>query len=319
MSENEGFGIMKYSQSAKSSVSIAKLLNGIWLFSVLVWGAVIINRVCVAIADGYLSTVEFSQIFATSLIFISWLYFKPLEDADNTGIDSNFQRLYECQSDLTPQRDQFLHTVQLRMSELQSYHVISQEYVFPFPYLCQIYHLLNLKHLEKVHGFSLNNLRIIKVSDFQLTETGGAVRFQTVLESPINTLRIWRKPLVEVDLILHTPYMVELNIPAYNDKRIVVMFNVVPLKVNEHKLFIDIYSNLEWPRPILQMLFHLASCLTVFEDFPYLRKLAERNLERLIQSSKIPNTETMWLFRRFTELYEQGQGFNRSPSLTAVN
>ncbi len=144
---------------------------------------------------------------------------------------------------------------------------------------------------------------MIKVSDLKLTPIGGAIKFQTVLGSSVNTLRIWRKPLVEVDLILHSPYTIELNIPVYNDRKIVVIFNVFPIQNNEHKLFIDIYSNLAWPKPILRLLLHIASCLTVFEDFPYLQKLAASNLNRLAQLGRISDHKTMQLCKRFTELY----------------
>jgi hypothetical protein len=189
------------------------------------------------------------------------------------------------------------------MLELQDQHMISQEYILPFPYICQIYHLLNLKHLETIHNFSLNNLKVIGVSQLQPTPIGGMVKFQTVLDSPVNALRIWRQPIVEVGLILHNPYTVELCIPVYNDKYIIVIFNVLPLSNNEHKFYIDIYSNLEWPKPLLQILLHFASCLTLFEDLPYLRKLAQINIYRLANLSRVSNHETMWLFKRFVELY----------------
>lgn len=181
--------------------------------------------------------------------------------------------------------------------------MISQEYILPFPYLCQIYHLLNLKHLETIHNFSLNNLKVINVSDFQPTVSGGIIRFQTILDSPVNPLRIWRSPIVEVDLTLHNPCIVELSIPVYGNKRITVIFNAIPISDTEHKLCIDIYSNLGWPRPLLQILLHFASCLTLFEDFPYLQKLAERNVDRLFSLSRASNHETMWLFKRFVDLY----------------
>ncbi|HAA27393.1 MAG TPA: hypothetical protein DCE56_06550, partial [Cyanobacteria bacterium UBA8553] len=127
-----------------------------------------------------------------------------------------------------------------------------------------------------------------------------------------NALRIWRQPIVEVILILHNPYTVELNIPVYNDKRIVVMFNVEPISDKEHKFFIDIYSDLNWFKPLLQILFHFAACLTLFEDLPYLQKLAERT-ERLVNLNALPTHETMLLFRRFVELY----GSFAKPSLPA--
>lgn len=186
---------------------------------------------------------------------------------------------------------------------LKKRHMISQEYILPFPYLCQIYHLLNLKHLETVHHFSLNNLKILNVSHFQPTNIGGIIKFQTILDSPANPLRIWRKPIVEVDLILHTPYTIELSIPVYNNKRIVVIFQAFPLTDKEHQLFIDIYSDLNWPKPLLQILLHFASCLTLFEDLPYLRNLADTNVERLFKLGKFSNNASMLLFKRFVELY----------------
>jgi hypothetical protein len=196
--------------------------------------------------------------------------------------------------------------IEARMADLKDHHLISQRYFFPFPYLCQIYHLLNLKHLENVHGFSLSNLEILKVSHFQSSEVGGTIRFQTILRSPFNILRLWRQPIVEVDLILHDPYTVELQIPIYREKHVTVLFNVIPLQNRGHELFIDIYSSLRRFKPLLKLVFHLASCLTVLEDLPYIRKLAERNLERLIERNKISNHDTMQLFKRFTELYGVG-------------
>jgi hypothetical protein len=198
------------------------------------------------------------------------------------------------------------HAIEARMAELQAQHLISQRYFFPFPYLCQIYHLLNLKHLENVHGFSLNNLEILQVSHFQSSEVGGTIRFQTILRSPLNILRLWRQPVVEVDLILHDPYTVELRIPIYREKQVTVLFNVIPLQNRGHELFIDVYSSLSRFKPLLKLIFHLASCLTVLEDLPYIQRLAERNLERLIERNKISNHETMQLFKRFTELYGVG-------------
>lgn len=292
-------------RSEESLFSIARLLNTIWYFSLTLFFVIITSSIYVDLADSHLSSAEFSQLLATSTIFMSWLFFKPVEHVDQQRSRS-FLKLHQYSDSMSPQNQLYAGITKSRMAELQSYHMISQEYVFPFPYLCQIYHLLNLKHLEKVHHFSLSNLKIINVSDFRPTMIGGAMKFQTVLESSFNTLRIWRQPLVEVDLVLHTPYTVELNIPAYNNKRIVVIFNVLPLNAAEHKLFIDIYSNLSWPKPILQAILHLAACLTVFEDLPYLRKLAGKNLDRIVRRRRIPNHDTMQLFKRYSELYGSG-------------
>lgn len=286
-----------------------RFINNLWLFIVLSGGLGILGIVWFALADSYLSSVEVSQLFATSLIFISWLYCKPTETLSHLSFSDHLSRFYQPQASLMPDdQELYLTTTQTRMEELKTYHLISQDYIFPFPYLCQIYHLLNLKHLEDIHGFSLNNLKILGVSEIQQTTCGGLMKFQTILESPMNMLRMWRQPIVEVDLILHTPFTVELNIPAYNDKRIIVIFNVLPLGETEHQLFIDIYSNLAWPKPILQAFMHVAACLTVLEDLPYLRKLAQRNLERIVHSQTISSHETMWLFKRFAELYRSSNG-----------
>lgn len=294
-------------QSERSVIGLVfkeQITNSIWLFIVLFWGFAAVVRTLIAGADNYLSGSEASQISAIFLIFLSCLCFKTLEKSEIDSTSYSLSKIDRNQFNIAfQQSDLYLNTAQARMIELQNYHIISQEYVFPFPYLCQIYHLLNLKHLEKVHVFSLNRLKVINVSEMRLTPIGGAIKFQTILGSSVNTLRIWRKPRVEVDLILHSPYTIELNIPVYNDRKIVVIFNVFPLQDNEHKLFIDIYSNLAWPKPILQILLHMASCLTVFEDFPYLQKLAESNLSRLAHLSRIPDHKTMQLFKRFTELY----------------
>lgn len=283
--------------------ALLKVMDRLWVSSIVILGVGIVVRALGAIADGHFSVVEISQLFLATVIFFSWLYFKPLESVKYVNPDHILPGCHTPLKARSSRDELYSSTTQTRMAELEDYHMISQEYIFPFPYLCQIYHLLNLKHLEDVHHFSLSNLKIVKVSEFQPTAIGGMMRFQTMLESPLNTLRVWRQPLVEVDLILHTPYTVELNIPAYNNKRVVVIFNVCPLTETEHKLQIDIYSNLEWPKPILQLLFHMASCLTVFEDLPYLRRLAERKLDRLLHPTRYPNHETMLLFRRFAELY----------------
>lgn len=284
---------MTNKQSITISSVVANFRNGIWLLGIPSWLFGITDRGLASFADGYLSAVDLVQIFTASLFFLSWLYLKPEESFNPADLSAS--NSHECELKLCP--------VKNRMFELKTQHMISQEYILPFSYICQIYHLLNLKHLESVHNFSLNNLKVIQVTDFQTTDFGGMVKFQTILDSPLNALRIWRQPTVEVILTLHTPYTVELNVPVYGDKRIIVMFNVQPISQNEHRLFIDIYSNLNWPKPLLQILFHFASCLTLFEDLPYLRKLAERNIERLVNLSTISSHETMWLFRRFVEVH----------------
>ncbi|MEH2331054.1 hypothetical protein [Nostoc sp.] len=278
------------SQVVEIALFIDQIKSNIWLFGIPSWLFGITDRSIAAIADGYLSPLEIFQLFTASFFFVSWLYLKPEESFNSNDLDPS-------------QYQEYLDRTQANKLQVKKLHMISQEYILPFPYICQIYHLLNLKHLETVHKFSLNNLKIFQISHFQPTNTGGIIKFQTILDSPANPLRIWRQPIVEVDLILHTPYTVELSIPVYNNKRIIVIFHAFPLNDSEHQFFIDIYSDLEWPKPLLQIILHFASCLTLFEDLPYLRALADQNIGRLFNLSKTSNHETALLFKRFVELY----------------
>jgi hypothetical protein len=293
--EDEDSKIKENNSSIQLDIAwfILRLKNGVWFFGIPSFLFGITDRSVAAFADGYLSPIEIIHIFTASFFFLTWLYLKPEQSFEPNDVDSIQSYLHQA-SICPAQTSQF---------ELKKRHMISQEYILPFPYLCQIYHLLNLKHLESIHKFSLNNLRVIKVSHVQSTSIGGIIKFQTILDSPLNILRIWRQPIVEVDLILHTPYTVELSIPVYKNKRMTVMFNAYPLTENEHYFFIDIYSDLEWPKPILQILLHIASCLTLFEDLPYLRKLSEKNIGHLVNRNRMSSHETMWLFNRFVELH----------------
>ncbi|PHM06803.1 hypothetical protein [Nostoc sp. 'Peltigera malacea cyanobiont' DB3992] len=269
---------------------IDQIKSSIWLFGIPSWLFGITDRSIAALVDGYLSTIEIFQLFTAFFFFVSWLYLKPEESFNSNDLEPS-------------QYQEYLDRTQANKLQLKKLHMISQEYILPFPYICQIYHLLNLKHLETIHRFSLNNLKILSISQFQPTNVGGRITFQTILDSPANPLRIWRQPIVEVDLILHTPYAVELSIPIYNNKRIIVIFHAFPLNDSEHQLFIDIYSDLEWPKPLLQIILHFASCLTLFEDLPYLRALTDKNIDRLFNLSRTSNHESALLFKRFVELY----------------
>jgi hypothetical protein len=273
--------------------------SGVWVVGIPSWLFGIGDRTIATFADGYISILEVVQLFTTFFLFVSWLYLKP-----ELSLDSSSNNSKSYQLNIQPEQLELCKSIiKTRILELQNQHKIRQIYILPFPHLCQMYHLLNLKHLEKIHSFSLNNLKVVKVSDFQSTSNGGKIKFQTILASPINALRIWRQPLVEVNLILHTPYTVELSIPVYNNKHITVLFNAFPLNNNEHQLFIDIYSSLEWPKPLLKVILHFASSLTLFEDLPYLSNLAERKIHSLVNLKKISKHETMLLYRRFVDLY----------------
>lgn len=282
------------------SLLINNLRNRIWLFGIPSWLFGIGDRTIASLADGYLTIIEIVQLFTAFFFLVAWISLKP--ETNLMGDETDTEDSQEL--DIYDYNYEKYIGVGKRILELQQQynHIISQEYILPFPYICQIYHLLNLKHLETIHSFSLNNLKVVKVSNIEATDDGGMIKFQTILDSPFNALRIWRQPIVEAGLTLHTPYTVELNIPAYGNKRIIVIFNAIPINNNYHKFLIDIYSDLEWPKPILQFVLHFASFLTVFEDMPYLRKLAQRNLDYLVNKNKFKH-ETMWLFGRFADLY----------------
>lgn len=179
-----------------------------------------------------------------------------------------------------------------------------QTYRLPFSHRCQIYHLLNLKHLEDIHRFSLGNLKVTEVSHFKETQTGGRIRFKTELDSSTNVLRLWRNPVVEVELILHTPYHIELKVPAYNQKNIHVLFNVLPISDREHTLSVQIFSDLKWPNILLRAVLIIAASLTLLEDLPYLNQLDHGKVGRPKQLlSSPPSAPTMQLFRRYVHLY----------------
>jgi hypothetical protein len=295
----ESYKIINSEQNQEVSIFVDFLRNSIWAVGIPSWLFGLSDRLIAILTDSFISVSEITQLFTIFFLFISWLYLKPeisLADSD----DGEAREQFDIKSEVL---DIYKGIIAKRMLELREQHLIQQKYTLPFPYLCQIYHLLNLKHLETIHSFSLNNLKVINVIHTQATNCGGKIKFQTVLDSPFNVLRIWRQPIVEVNLTLHTPYTVELSIPLYNQKQLVVMFNAIPLSDRAHRLFIDIYSDLKFPRPIMQWILHLASSLTLFEDLPYLRKLAARNTNRSGDLSKGSNCKTMWLYQRFINLY----------------
>ncbi|MFQ4134851.1 hypothetical protein PGN35_000870 [Nodosilinea sp. PGN35] len=183
--------------------------------------------------------------------------------------------------------------------------VAQQCYRLPYPYLCQIYHLLNVGHLESIHRFSLGNLKVIKISDFRKTEAGGQIRFKTMLDSPMNILRLWRNPSVEVELTIHSPHQIELKVPAYGQRFIHVLFSVMPLNDKEHYLSIQMFSDLQWPRELLKAVLIVAASLTLLEDLPYLHHLAKRNYDGLFSPRPRPQktSQAKQLFYRYVDLY----------------
>jgi hypothetical protein len=297
---------------------MTKLCISVWSLGILYWILRIISRSVEFLADGHLSIAETFHLFVVFLLFAGWIYLRPesrLELAGLNAKDISTLKYYKLDS-VAPPHQAYLNQTETRMLQLDEYHLISQEYVLPIPYLCQIYHLLNLKHLESVHSFSLNGLKVADVSQLEATAIGGSIKFKTILNSSLNILRIWRQPVVEVELTLHTPYTIELKIPIYSDKKIVVMFNILPLGNDAHKLFIDMYSNLVFPKPIFQVFLHCASCLTLLEDLPYLHKLANGNLRQLAKGDQASSHKTMQLFKQFVELY--GSSLEQSQAIGAV-
>ncbi len=275
------------SSVVKCSLYKAIFRNAIWLLGILAWLFSVIYLGHIIFTQGMATPTNLIQFFTTLLLFGGWLYLKP---NNNTRINQDvaFQG-----RNVSPAIDYSDHLNQVdgRMIELQPYHLIGREYVLPFPYSSQIYHLLNLKHLETIHSFSLSNLKVLGVDDFQPTATAGKLRFQTALDSPFNVLRLLRQDTVEVELTLHTPFTVELEVPVHDRKTINVMFNVLPLGKQEHLLHIDIYSNLPWPKPILRFLLESATNLTLIEDIPYLRRLTVRDQNNLVSSGQKKQSE----------------------------
>jgi hypothetical protein len=300
-------------QPAEAIVLLAQLKRWAWRLGILSCLFGIGDRGFSAFADGHFSADELLSVLMILALLISWLFLKP-----GTYVDTHTNSL-----SLVENRPPFhfspasshLEATQTRMTALNQYHLISQSYLLPFPYLCQIYHLLNLKHLETIHSFSLNNLKVVDVSHLEQTDQGGMIKFQTVLDSPWNILRIWRQPIVEAKLTLHSPYTVELGIPVYGDKVIIVMFNAIPKSHTEHQFHVDIYSNLEWYKPLLKGILHFASVLTLIEDLPYLQALTQTNIQRLVNLNKTVNKDTTWLFNRFVSLYGSNWSGTECPLL----
>ncbi|HEY9764223.1 MAG TPA: hypothetical protein V6D07_16965 [Trichocoleus sp.] len=271
----------------------------VWVIGIpsLLFG--VIDKGVLAFADHNLTITETSHLLLISVILFSWIFLKP----EDTASVSNLMALRNHNAFSSIPQQKAKTKTHSRMQELDNQFVTSQVHTLPFPYHCQIYHLLNLKHLEDIHSFSLGNLKIVEVSEFQPTQDGGRIKFKTILDSPLNVLRIWRDASVEVELILHNLYTVELRIPAYAGKEIAVIFNAIPIDETSHKLYIDMYSDLGWPKALLRFIFHMAAILTLLEDLPYLRKLAERNLQHLMAKQRVSRHTTMQLFDRFVDLY----------------
>lgn len=284
------------------TVPVFTARKGFWTLGIIagLFGA--IERSVAALEDNYVSYGELFTFLAATAVLLGWISLQFIWEKKISIEDLKEKSIFSLFSNL-PIDEQQLYPVQARMHELQEHHTIRQLHTLPFPYLSQIYHLLNLKHLESVHSFSLSNLKITDVNGTHQTAMGGSITFGTTLSSPANILNVWRQRKVEVELKLLSPYTVELNIPVYGSKRMIVIFNVIPLDKYKHQFLIDIYSDLQWPKFLLSPILHVASLLTLYEDLPYLEKLSARNLNCLLRYGRATQRETMWLFQRFVELY----------------
>ncbi|NJL45356.1 MAG: hypothetical protein HC922_05670 [Leptolyngbyaceae cyanobacterium SM2_3_12] len=257
-----------------------------WLLGIpaFIYGAV--ERGRFAFSGDLIQTVALSHCMVALVALLAWLAI---------GINVSF-----------PESNGLIQPLSLSPKPLKfpSACIAQQTYRLPFSHRCQIYHLLNLKHLEDIHRFSLGNLKVTKVSYFKRTQSGGCMRFKTVLDSPLNILRLWREPRVEVDLILHTPHQIELKVPVYRERHIHVLFSVLPLNENEHTLTVQIFSNLPWPRELLRAVLIIAASLTLLEDLPYLKQLANTPINRSHRLSEdMTSAPAMQLFRRYIHLY----------------
>jgi hypothetical protein len=58
--------------------------------------------------------------------------------------------------------------------------------------------------------------------------------------------------------------------------------------------------------------------LTLLEDLPYVRKLSDKKIHRLVNLKSVSKHETMSLYRRFVDLYGSCQTSAQLPSGKAI-
>jgi hypothetical protein len=264
---------------------------GLWLLGIpaILYGAV--ERGLAAFSHPVVATTDLSYCLIALTILLGWVFIGTVQEPVSAAVYTT----------------QFTASLAGTLDRKQC--VAQKAYRLPYPFICQIYHLLNLKHLEDIHRLSLGNLKVLQVSHFRKTRVGGQLRFKTMLDSPLNVLRMWRSPTVDVDLTIHSPHQIELKVPTYRDKCIRVLFSVIPLGSQEHQLLIQMFCDLRWPRELLRVILLLASSLTLLEDLPYLRQLAKRHpatYQKLADTNL--SCETMQLYHRYVDLYRNQGG-----------
>jgi hypothetical protein len=107
------------------------LRNSIWLLGILTWLFGVFDRGYAIFISEMFTLANFAQFLTVICLFGGWLYLKP-EDGIRGSDSVAFQ---DCTAPPDWQPSNYMGTVQARMSELQNYHLVGQEYVLPFPYL----------------------------------------------------------------------------------------------------------------------------------------------------------------------------------------
>ncbi|NJM63210.1 MAG: hypothetical protein HC849_28395 [Oscillatoriales cyanobacterium RU_3_3] len=271
--------------------------NILWLLGIPLFLVAAVFQEINALEDSYVTNSEFLYSIINLFFLVVWIALKPNVTGCKVLKDT------EVDFEIYHQSPDYSKITKARTIELRKDHIISQLHVLPFPYLSQIYHLLNLKHLETVHGNSLSGLKVTEIHDFKSTALGGSVKFKTIVSSPINILKIWRKSTIDVTLTLHSPHMVELNVPVYGDKKMIVLFKVFPFGIKTHKFLVDIYTDLPYPKFLLRSILHFAALFTIYEDIPYLKKLSGKDWDFKVTGNSILNPTAMCLLKRFVNLY----------------
>jgi hypothetical protein len=222
---------------------------------------------------------------------------KILLDNENFAqLDTIGQMTYLTLAQLPPES---ITAFRAHIEALEPYHILSKEWTLPFSHWVQLYHLMNISHLEHVHEDTLNNLAIGDVVDTIETQNGGIITFITNIKPSL--ISLFRKPQNIVSLELLSPFTISLTIPQSPDIQTTVLFNTLPIREDKHVLFVDIYSNLEIPKSILKPAMQLATSLTVMEDIPYYENLAKQDIRNVIRRTK--DNPEMYLYKRYSQLY----------------
>ena len=193
-----------------------------------------------------------------------------------------------------------------RIQSLEHNHIMQLEKNLDFNWLVQIYHLMNVNHLEVFHNVSLNGLSVEEIIDFRPTNVGGTISFKTISKSALGFIRLFRGKESVVKLTMHSALTIELNLEVGDNKTYTVLFNVLPLSANRHKLFVDIYGTKKpniASKTILGLVLKIASLITINEDMDYYEKLGKRDLANIIAYDRTQTPNKSSLIHRFFQVY----------------